>query len=179
MSDQSLLPPNATALEKSLALLALRVTALPIPFLSLHRVDNCPATYLPWLAWARRVEYWNPDWSISQKRMAIASARTFNQQRGTRASMQTLLAQVIDNKPYTLVAWHELTPKGQPFTFSVRLDPTDPLSIEQLAQIHSAVDATKSARDLYGVQARVQQQSTFFTAGAAIEGQRVSISTGD
>lgn len=182
MSDpiqSSLLPPNATGLEKALALLGLRATALPVPFLSLHRVDDCPAPYLPWLAWAKRVEYWDSQWSVEQKRQAIRAARTFNQQRGTRASIHTLLGQVLGQTPYQLLAWHQLNPKGQPFTFTVRLEPTDALSIEQLAQIHSAVDATKSARDLYGVQARVQQQSIFFTAGVAKEGQRVRITTGD
>lgn len=175
MSDQSLLPPNATGLEKAVSLLGLRVTNLPVPLLSLHRVDDCPVAYLPWLAWARRVEYWNPDWSATQKRQAIAQATTFNRQRGTRSSIEQLLDQVLGSTDYQLLAWHQLTPKGQPYTFSVRID--DLLSIAQLAQIHSAVDATKSVRDQYSITATITQTSLFYPAGAVVTGTRVRMST--
>ena len=179
IQSSSLLPPNATRLERNVAQLGLVITELPVVLVDLHRVNTCPVPYLPWLAWAKRVEFWNADWSVAQKHQVIADAPRFNQQRGTRSSINRLLSQMLPNISYQLVAWHQLNPKGVPFTFVVNVDTNQAISIEQSQQIHTAVDATKSARDLYGVQARVQQQSIFFTAGVAKEGQRVRITTGD
>lgn len=180
MSSQNnshLLPPNASRLERNVAQLSVAMTNLPVAIVDLHRVAACPSAFLPWLAWARRVEYWDADWSDSQKRQVIADARLFNQQRGTRSSISSLLDQMLPTIDCQLIAWHELSPKGVPFSFVVHVDPAQQISIEQAQRIHTAVDATKSARDLYSVAARVGSQSRVFTAGATRESHRVSMST--
>lgn len=171
----SLLPPNATALEKAIEQLGEKITALPVPFVSLHRIDSCPEQFLPWLAWEHRVEYWNPDWSEADKRNAITNAETFNAQRGTRSSLQSLLDTVVTG--YQLIAWHQFNPKGTPYTFVVRVPDQILLSIEQLAQIYTAVDATKSQRDLYSVDARVKTDGHMVVAGAVHFGESVTLST--
>ena len=52
MSDQpSLLPPNASALERKLEQATLRLGTLPVPLRELWNPDTCPAHLLPWLAW--------------------------------------------------------------------------------------------------------------------------------
>ena len=178
-SNQNLLPPNATRLERNVAQLSVSVTNLPVAIVDLQRVAACPVPFLPWLAWARRVEYWDAAWSDSQKRQVIADARLFNQQRGTRSSISSLLSQMLPTVNYQLIAWHELSPKGVPFSFVVEVDPAQQISIEQAQRIHTAVDATKSARDLYSVAARIGlgSDSRVFTAGATRESHRVSMST--
>lgn len=45
-----LLPPNATKLEKNIEQLGEKITALPVPFVDLHRIHLCPVAHLPWLA---------------------------------------------------------------------------------------------------------------------------------
>lgn len=176
-NQSSLLPPNASRLERNVAQLSVAVTNLPVAIVDLHRVAACPVPFLPWLAWARRVEYWNADWSDSQKRQVIADARLFNQRRGTRSSISSLLDQMLPTINYQLVAWHELSPQGVPFSFVVQVDPAQTISIDQLQIIHTAVDATKSARDLYSVQAKVGTQSVFTVAGVTLESHHVSIPT--
>jgi len=52
----SLLPPNATKLEKNAEKLGEKISSLAVPFIDLHRIDRCPAAHLPWLAWEHRVE---------------------------------------------------------------------------------------------------------------------------
>ncbi len=52
----SLLPPNATKLEKNAEKLGEKISSLAVPFIDLHRIDSCPAAHLPWLAWQHRVE---------------------------------------------------------------------------------------------------------------------------
>ena len=48
----TLLPPNATKLEKAIAGPTGRIdNAIPVPIDKLLNADECPAAYLPWLAW--------------------------------------------------------------------------------------------------------------------------------
>jgi phage tail P2-like protein len=172
-----LLPPNATPLETALAAQADRINQIAVTFVAMHHIDTCPAPYLPWLAWANRVDFWQADWTDQQKRAAIAESKTFNQARGTSHALTYALAHVTANAQ--LVAWHQLQPKGMPFTFTVQLPPEQLYAIDELQTIHTAIDSAKSARDVYGVQARVRAAGSFFVAGATREGQRVSLSTLD
>jgi phage tail P2-like protein len=56
-----LLPPNATALEKSLALTSTRLSDLSSSIKPLWRIDQCPAACLSWFAWLFSVEDWHAD----------------------------------------------------------------------------------------------------------------------
>ena len=92
----SLLPPNATKLEKALeAHFAARVEALPaeaprdawIP-------ERCPEALLPWLAWALSVDRWDPDWTPDIKRAVIAAAWSDHQKKGTVGAVKRALEDV-------------------------------------------------------------------------------------
>lgn len=170
-----LLPPNATQLEKSIDQLGGKITALPIPFLDLHRIHLCPITHLAWLAWEYRVEYWLPTWSERQKRDAISESKSFNTQRGTRSSIEKLLSTVVPD--FQLIAWYEFSPKQSPFTFVVNIPTSYLLSIDQLLQILTAIEATKSARDTYSITAKVKTLSNFNVIGASNTGETVYLST--
>lgn len=171
----SLLPPNSTKLEKTLEKIIAKVDQLDVPFIRLNRIDLCPDKYLPWLAWEHRVEYWQPNWTIDKKRHAIKSAKDFNAGRGTKATLSALLDTVIEN--YKISAWHETTPKGQPYTFIVDVDEREILTIDQLSQAHTAVDATKSQRDLYSINANVLTTADIYLAGAGVSTSTVYLST--
>lgn len=170
-----LLPPNATKLEKNLEQLGEKISAIPVPFIDLHRIERCPVAHLPWFAWEHRVEYWRPDWTAAEKRQAIADSKTFNEQRGTYASIHNLLSTVVDH--FQLTAWHEFTPKQQPFTFVVSIPTAYMISIGQLLQILTAVDATKSARDTYSVAAKIRTNADFQISGNSVTGERYFLST--
>lgn len=170
-----LLPPNATKLEKNIEQLGGKMTELPIPFIHLHRIDYCPIAHLPWLAWEYRVEYWRPDWLEQEKRHAITESKDFNAQRGTRSSLQSLLNTVITE--YQLKAWHSFEPPLSPFTFYVIVPDHIMISIEQLQQMHTAVDATKSQRDLYAIHAKVRTECHFNLSGVAYFGEKINMTT--
>lgn len=172
-----LLPPNSTPLEKALAAQADRITAIPIGIAALHRIDTCPAAYLPWLAWSLRVEFWDSNWSVAQKRQVMADSKAVNQAKGTSYALTYALNQVTSS--YQLIAWHQLMPQGTPFTFTVQLPEAQLYSIDEIQTIHAAIDTAKSARDVYSVQARVRTTSTALVAGAAREGQHAHLSTLD
>lgn len=91
--SESLLPPNATPLERALELSSLRMTAMPLPLRELWRYQDCPAHLLPWLAWALGVDDWSPAWSDGAKRIAIRDALMVQQRKGTLwALKQAVLA---------------------------------------------------------------------------------------
>jgi len=63
MSDpKSLLPPNRSPLEGALEAVTERSTAVEAPFNALWDPWECPASVLPWLAWALGVQEWSARW---------------------------------------------------------------------------------------------------------------------
>ncbi|ASN71628.1 putative baseplate assembly protein [Uncultured Caudovirales phage clone 2F_1] len=170
-----LLPPNATKLEKNVEKLGEKISNLAVPFIDLHRIDRCPVDHLPWLAWEHRVEYWRPDWTEIEKRNAISESKSFNAGRGTRSSIASLLSTVVEN--FQIKAWHEFLPPQQPFTFVVIIHPKHLISIEQLLQVHTAIDATKSARDNYSISAKVKTECNFYITGSVTSGTRIHLTS--
>lgn len=91
----SLLPPNATALERAASLTAgARLDAIPARIASLWSADTCPESLLPYLAWALSVDEWDSKWGIDRKRDAVRNARRIHQQKGTRSAVRLALASV-------------------------------------------------------------------------------------
>lgn len=172
--SKGLLPKNSTKLEKALDEQTQRIDALPVTFASLIDADSCPEAFLPWLAWARRVEYWHGKWSESKKRDVVKGARAFNAQRGTKST----LAQAMENigLGHSLLAWHELNPKGEPHTFTVKIT-SGRVSVQEQQEIYTALDSVKSARDQFSIDANVVTTSSFFVAGACRTGNTTHIST--
>jgi phage tail P2-like protein len=120
MTIESLLPPASTALERALEQVsALRVDALDAPVDTVWNPATIAAPLLPWLAWGLSIDRWNPDWSEAKKRTAIADAIADQRQKGTPASLRTILN---DYEPLlALVEWFDLNPRGIPHTFEIRL----------------------------------------------------------
>lgn len=88
-----LLPPNATATERSIAQAAADATGLSV-FASLWNPATCPAAALPALAWALRVDEWSDDWPVETQRRVCADAIEIHRRRGTRASIERALRSV-------------------------------------------------------------------------------------
>lgn len=170
----NLLPPNATNLEKNVAKVGSKISNLHIPFVELHSIEKCPVSHLPWLAWQYRVEYWNPNWSEQEKRQAVRDSKDFNMQRGTRSSISSLLKTVVTE--FEIKAWHEFKPMLQPHTFVVTI-PNQMLTINALLQIQTALDATKSARDIYSISANVRSEVSIFSGGICTTGETIYLKT--
>lgn len=115
----SLLPPNATAFERSIEAALTRVTSIDTPVASLMDPATIPATALPFLAWHLSVDRWDADWSDTTKRTAVADAIAAQRRKGTPASVDAVLASFDDL--LRLVEWHQTIPRGRPHTFEVRL----------------------------------------------------------
>lgn len=89
----ALLPPNSTRLERSLADAMSRFAHGQI-VRTLWNADTCPASHLPWLAWACSVDDWDDMWTEAEKRQAIKDARIIHQHKGTPGAVRRALAAI-------------------------------------------------------------------------------------
>jgi phage tail P2-like protein len=112
----SLLPPNATKLERALEHGA-RPEPLATPAAVIDDPHACPAELLPWLAYGLSVDTWDADWSEEAKRDAVARSIEMHRLKGTRLSVETVVARF--DALASLVEWHEASPRRQANTFEV------------------------------------------------------------
>lgn len=114
-----LLPPNATAIERAFGAATARIDAIPVEVQTLWDPATCPILLLPWLAWAFSTDQWDAGWSDDEKRDAVADAIEQQRHKGTRWSLEQVLARFDDL--LELVEWFEPTPRLAPHVFEVRL----------------------------------------------------------
>ncbi len=115
----TLLPPNATVMERARAEVAAQLANLPVRIGDLKNPDACPVEWLPWLAWERSVDVWSPRWPEHQKRAAIRASLEIHKRKGTVAAVKMALATL--DWDARLIEWHQTTPMGAPYTFAVEL----------------------------------------------------------
>lgn len=81
-------------------------------------IGAVPASYLPARAEMASVDVWDPLWPEAVKRAAIAAAPEVHRHKGTvRAVKAALGALRIDAD---VVEWWQESPRGAPYTFTVR-----------------------------------------------------------
>ncbi len=117
MSSGSLLPANASALERSLDTLAEKSTALPVAIKTLWDPFSCPITHLPWLAWAVSVDEWNDDWPELIKRQVVQDAFEVHRFKGTPYAVQKALDSL--GIKTQLREWWETGGSGIPGTLTI------------------------------------------------------------
>ena len=94
--SESLLPPNATPLEKAVEQSTKRLagpdmTEAAEAIGDLWQADRVPRDLLPWLAWTLSVDEWDDAWSDNQKRDTIRESIAVHKQKGTVASVRRVL----------------------------------------------------------------------------------------
>ena len=89
---QTVLPPNATSLERGFdQAVGLRMDALEVPIEGLHDAAAAPEAVLPWLAWEAAVDVWSDAWTLPEKRSAVAGAWAAHRRKGTPAAVRDVL----------------------------------------------------------------------------------------
>jgi len=123
----TLLPPNATPLERALEAATARIGDVTAPIDTLLDPATIDADWLPWLGWGLSLDSWDADWSEAVKRQAVASSIALHRIKGTRVSVETVLHR-FDQLAY-VVEWFEAKPRAAPHTFEIIL----PLTVDGTA----------------------------------------------
>ena len=165
----SLLPPNATPLERAIEQTTARIAGVETPVARLWDPATCPADVLPWLAWGLSVDSWDPAWSDATKRAAIAESIDLHRRKGTRKSVEAILARY--DIVATIIEWWETTPRGAPHTFQIRVmlgEATGGRTARGLVDlIAREVNRTKPLREHYTIIQILRAQAPIALIGAA------------
>lgn len=115
--SNSLLPPNATLLERDIERIINQATDIPVTIKTLWDPLLCPAELLPWLAWAYSVDQWMDSWPEQIKRQVINDAFVIHQHKGTPFAVQHALNSLgIETQ---MREWWEYGVNGLPGTMTV------------------------------------------------------------
>lgn len=118
LERENLLPGGATPVERAIADTDGRLDDIDVGLIrAVKDAYDAPAWALPYLAWERSVDVWDPAWPEAVKRAVIAAAPIVHRYKGTRLAVRTALAALgIDAR---IVEWWETLPRGVPYTFEV------------------------------------------------------------
>ncbi len=175
MNSAALLPPNATAAEIALSLAVARAGDVPPKCREMWSADNCPASHLPWLAWALSVDEWRHDWPEARKRAVIRASFTVHKHKGTVGAMRAALAAI--GYDIELAEWYQETPHAEPYTFGLTAE-LDGRGIDAglWDEIESVALAAKNARShLRYIRLRSTTRGKFYVGGTTIAAEIVSV----
>jgi phage tail protein, P2 protein I family len=148
----SLLPHNATQLERALEAAA-DLGLDPDIIRGVADSARCPPNFLPWLAWAWKVEGWEAAYTDDQRRALIREAIPIHKTKGTVGAIRRVLKAVRVNADYK--EWREI-PNAAPYTFQVtawanenRPGEGSIISPQLEERLRALVDATKNERSHY------------------------------
>lgn len=88
----SLLPSNATQLERAIEAVMSGMLTIDVPVDRLWSPERCPAAVLPYLAWAFSVDEWDRDWPEERQRAVVAEAIAIQRRKGTPWAIRRTLA---------------------------------------------------------------------------------------
>jgi phage tail P2-like protein len=141
----NLLPPNATTLERNVAVVNSRLGELPTPLRDLRNADTCPVELLPWLASELSVDLWGADWAEDQKRASIKTSLAVHRVKGTIGAVRRALGAIGFGA--RLQEWFNQIPQGTPFTYRLLLDVKQVgISREQMQTVQEVTAASKNLR---------------------------------
>lgn len=145
MNNRTLLPPNATALERALDLLSAQVETVAIDIRKIWNPETCPVDLLPWLAWGNSVDFWSAEWTEEEKRKTIANAFAIHKTKGTRAALERALAPL--GFTVQIIEWFEENPVAVPYTFRMHVTVRDKGIDEKLySQLLQLIETYKNVR---------------------------------
>ncbi|MGJ0391129.1 phage tail protein I [Microbacterium sp. CGR1] len=115
----SLLPPNATTLERTAEAVTARSFDIDTVVGLLWNPATCPENLLPWLAWTMSVDTWRNSWPLAVKRARVANSLIVQRRKGTARS----IADVVDSfgGVVDITEWWQTKPRGAPHTFALTL----------------------------------------------------------
>ncbi|WP_053147587.1 phage tail protein I [Pseudomonas sp. P97.38] len=178
MSDDTsrtgLLPANSSALERALDRgFARLLERIDPPFPELMNPQATPVAFLPYLAADRGVREWSTEAPEVEKRLTVELAWPTTRQAGTRKALENA-AKGLQLMP-EVRAWHEQTPPGPPYSFSVRAYTDQPYSEEIDARLDRRLADAKSERDTMTVSVGLRAFGRHVIAAATLCGELTTV----
>lgn len=175
MAEISLLPRNATALERQAAQALAQIQRVPIPLRQLYNPELCPPPLLPYLAWAFSVDRWDSQWPEAAKRAAISSAYYLHSRKGTLGALRRVvepLGFVIE-----VVEWWQTDPKGPRATFALNISVSESGITEQMYQeLTSLIDDAKPlTRHITRLDISLETHVDIYAAVAIDDGDQIDV----
>lgn len=174
----SLLPPNATALERALEQVATRFSHIPVPLRQIWNADTCPENLLPWLARSVSVDVWDTNWTSEQKRTAIKASIEIHRRKGTiGAVLDALRALGFEAR---VQEWFNQSPPAPEYTYRLILEADQTgFSASDIDMLLAMVANAKNLRShLTHIAPMVQTLLGAHVAATAGVGSEVTLSPG-
>lgn len=175
MGAVSLLPRNASQLERLAAQALAQIQRTPIPLRQLWNPMACPVDLLPYLAWAFSVDRWDSKWTEATKRAAIRSAHYIHSRKGTIGALR----RVVEPLGYLIevVEWFETTPEGVPGTFALKVGVLDTGITDEMYQELTFLidDAKPRSRHLVGLAISLETTGPLYMGAAIYEGDEITV----
>jgi phage tail P2-like protein len=172
----NLLPSNATPQEVALAGAVASAVPVPVPNADLYNPALCPEALLPWLAWAFSLDEWSPEWTTEQKRQAIAASVYVHRHKGTVGALRKQLDAL--GYDLTLTEWHQLQPKGDPYTFGVDIEIHD-VGFQDEDAFNQVITVANNAKNVRSHMTFLNMHTTrdgqIYSGGVAVAGETVSV----
>jgi len=170
-----LLPPNATDAERALSETIARVSDVPILVRQSWNPDECPASMLPWLAWAFSVDEWDDTWTEQEKRDVIRNSLYVHKRKGTIGAIDRVLRPL--GYLIEVVEWFETTPPMTPYTFKVVIGSEGRAVDEALyGKVERLINSAKNIRSqLTGITIKAEVRGDLYFAAATTGGELTTI----
>ncbi|MES3099271.1 phage tail protein I [Sphingomonas faeni] len=165
----TLLPPNATALERAIEAGMSQLADVPVPLRTLWNPDTCPVELLPYLAWALSIDTWSSEWSETIKRARVRQALPIQRRKGTASSVRDVVESFGGS--VAVREWWQMTPPGDPHTFNLLLNITDqggaPVDAAFVDAVIAEVYRTKPVRSHFTFSQALNATAGIVPVGAA------------
>ncbi|MFV8596645.1 phage tail protein I [Ralstonia pseudosolanacearum] len=175
MSSATLLPPNATPLERRAAQAGARIERVPVPLRDLWNPATCPAELLPFLAWSFSVDRWNPAWPLATKRAVTAAAYFVHRKKGTIGALR----RAVEPLGYLIrvIEWWQTNPPGPRGSFRLEVGVLQTGIDEAMyAELERLIDDAKPcSRPMLGLQISIEARGTQATSAAAYLGDVLTV----
>ena len=152
-----------------------RIGGVPVRIKEVFNPATCPASHLPWLAWALSVDTWDSNWTDTHKRAAIHSSIYVHRHKGTVGAVKAALAAL--GYRVSVIEWFTEVPAATPYTFSLDIEVSDRgISDHVYVEAERVALATKNARShLTRVRAIARSDSALFVGAAITVGEIVEV----
>ncbi|AZU58054.1 phage tail protein I [Ralstonia pseudosolanacearum] len=175
MSSATLLPPNATPLERRAARAGGRIERVPVPLRDLWNPATCPGELLPFLAWSFSVDRWNPAWPLAAKRAVTAASYFVHRKKGTIGALR----RAVEPLGYLIrvIEWWQTNPPGPRGSFRLDVGVLQTgINEAMYAELERLIDDAKPcSRPMLGLQISLEVRGTQHTSAAAYLGDVLTV----